>query len=138
MTSSRPSSAQSLFKKLMQLGVAVPAVMAHRLTRMALAGPNPSARDRKEFELMGSEKLAAYAQGCQAMTTEMVRAQQEFGASLIRSFFMPALWGAPATWVLSCQFERAATDVIAMGLAPVHHTAVANAQRLGRTPLLNG
>ena len=37
------------------LAVAAPQVVAHRLTRMAMAGANPSARDRREFTRMVSE-----------------------------------------------------------------------------------
>ena len=44
------------------LAVAAPQVVAHRLTRMAMAGANPSARDRREFTRMVSEKQTAFQQ----------------------------------------------------------------------------
>ena len=43
-----------------ELAFAVPQVIAHRVARMMLAGPNPSTTDRREFHLMNSEKLAAF------------------------------------------------------------------------------
>ena len=49
MNSRHTRKTQSLVTKSMELGMAVPVVMAHRLTRMAVAGPTPSVRDRKEF-----------------------------------------------------------------------------------------
>ena len=49
MPSSRKSSAVS---KVADIAVAAPQVIAHRVTRMALAGPVPDARDRKEFATM--------------------------------------------------------------------------------------
>ena len=135
MNSRQTRKTQSLVTKSMELGMAVPVVMAHRLTRMAVAGPTPSVRDRKEFELMSSEKSAAYAKSWQAMFGEMVRAQQALSVALMRSFFSPTLWGAPATEAVSDEMERAVTNVMAKGLAPVHRTAVANAQRLSHTPI---
>ena len=43
-------------QKVLDLGIAAPQVVAHRLARMALAGPVPSARDQKEFAGMVLEK----------------------------------------------------------------------------------
>ena len=86
MNSRQTRKTQSLVTKSMELGMAVPVVMAHRLTRMAVAGPTPSVRDRKEFELMSSEKSTAYAKSWQAMFNEMIRAQQALSVALMRSF----------------------------------------------------
>ena len=38
------------------VSLAVPRVIGHRVIRLALAGAQPSARDRKEFECMGAER----------------------------------------------------------------------------------
>lgn len=124
-----------LATQMAELAFAVPAVMAHRLTRMALSSPTPSDRDRKEFTLMGAEKSAAMAQSFQAMSAEMFKAQQALGLSLMRSFLAPALWGTPSVRALGHQMERASTGVMVKALAPVHRKAVANAKRLSRTPL---
>jgi hypothetical protein len=55
------------------LALAVPEVMAHRLTRLWLAGPRPSQRDRDEFYRMGAEKLAAFYESWNAMFLEAYR-----------------------------------------------------------------
>src|SRR5690349_9060378 len=69
--------------KLTKLAVAAPQVIAHRLTRMALAGPTPSERDCQEFTGMGMEKQAVAAQAWMAMFAEGVRFQQQFALSLL-------------------------------------------------------
>ena len=56
----RPSA--SLSAKTTELALAVPQVVAHRLLRMAHAGPHLSARDRKEFARMIAEKNSAFAE----------------------------------------------------------------------------
>ena len=56
-----PTRAQrKLAQQALGLSMATPLVVAHRVGRMAAAGPSPNARDRKEFELMGAEKMAAF------------------------------------------------------------------------------
>ena len=42
-------------------------VIHHRKSRMAAVGATPSARDRREFALMGQEKLEASVESAQAM-----------------------------------------------------------------------
>src|SRR3954447_6439214 len=69
-----------------ELALAVPEVVAHRLTRMWLGGARPSARDRREFHRMSSEKVAAFHESWAAMWTEMVRAT-------VRLAFTPVAWG---------------------------------------------
>src|SRR6476620_3282879 len=81
--SKRTRRATSTAVKLAELGVAAPQVIAHRLTRMALAGPTISARDRKEFTGMVAEKQAAVAQAWMGMFAEGVRFQQQFALSLM-------------------------------------------------------
>ncbi|MFD2837766.1 hypothetical protein ACFS3C_18085 [Azotobacter vinelandii] len=43
-------------KQVVELAMAVPLVVAQRMARMAMAGTAPTARDRREFQLMGAEK----------------------------------------------------------------------------------
>lgn len=106
---SRRSSSASTTAKLAQLGVAVPQVMAHRLTRMALAGPVLSARDRKEFTGMVMEKQMAFSQAWVAMTFEMLRLQQIWAMSLMTGQMPP--------------IASAADKIAAKGLAPLHRKA---------------
>lgn len=112
--------------KLSELAFAAPQVIAHRLTRMALAGPTLSARDRKEFTGMVTEKQAAVAQAWIGMFAETVRFQQQFALSLM-TFATPRQHAARA--------RTAASRIASTGLAPLHRKAVANAKRLARTKL---
>lgn len=58
-------------------------VIGTRVNRMQRAGPNPSARDRKEFTLMGAEKVKAMADSSLAVGLRMQQAQlQLLGAAL--------------------------------------------------------
>jgi len=100
-------------RKSMEIGIAAPQVIAHRLTRMALAGPRPSERDLREFTGMWLEKPAAFGQAFLAAWLQFVRHQWSFGASL---------------WPAMFAITNAA-------IAPVHSKAVANARRLARTRL---
>lgn len=116
----------ALARRSAELALAVPQVVAHRLTRMALAGPVPSARDQREFTQMVSEKGVAFQQSWQAMALAGWQAQQSLAAAWWRA--CTGLAVRPALPVL-------AAEVLGKGLAPVHRKAVANARRLSRTKL---
>ena len=124
--SKRKRPANATAAKLAELGFAAPQVIAHRLTRMALAGPTISARDRKEFAGMVMEKQAAVAHAWMAMFAEGVRMQQQFALSLFTGA-TPRQHAARA--------QSASLRVVSTGLAPFHRKAVANAKRLARTKL---
>jgi len=117
----------------MELAVAVPQVVAHRLTQMALAGPNPCARDRKEFHMMINEKTTAFAHAWGNLTLQAFRANQAIATSMLHSFFTPfSNKTAPPSVV---QMQNATLDVLSKGLAPIHRKAVSNAKRLAKTRL---
>lgn len=99
-----------------ELAIAVPQVVAHRLTRLATAGPWPGSRDRREFHRMGSEKVAAFHESWTAMWLQAWRAPMQFGMSLMGWWWWPA-------------------RIAEHGLKPVHRRAVANAKRLARERL---
>ena len=124
--SKRTRRATSTAVKLAELGVAAPQVIAHRLTRMVLAGPTISARDRKEFTGMIVEKQAAVAQAWTAMFAEGVRLQQQLALSLFTG-------ATPRQH--AAQAKSGASRIASTGLAPFHRKAVANAKRLARTKL---
>ena len=124
--SDRAPRATSTAVKLTELGLAAPQVIAHRLTRMALAGPTISARDRKEFAGMVREKQAAVAQAWMGLFAEGVRLQQQLALSLLTGA-SPSQHAARA--------KSAASRIASTGLAPFHRKAVANAKRLARTKL---
>jgi hypothetical protein len=122
----RPRRSKSLAVQTMELGVAVPQVIAHRVARMAIAGASPSARDRKELHRMGTEKVAAFNEAWNAMAVEAFRANQRLTLSFMQSLWFP--WIHPKRRRPS----HAALAILGKGLAPVRRRAVANAKRLGR------
>ncbi len=135
MTPLKHRSATSLAKRSMELAVATPQVMAHRLTRMAVAGPILSTRDRREFHRMHAEKGVAFSQAWQAMGWHALQTQQRWWAAMMPSWRGPtsAAWLTPTKAAASMQNE--ALSILNKGLAPVHRTAVANAKRLRGTKL---
>ena len=135
MPSRSSRKSKSVASKAAELAVAVPQVVAHRVTRMAIAGPTLSERDRKEFQLMVVEKKTAFAEAWQAMAKQSVRASQTPATSLLRSIWSPSLRNKPTPGKVAAQLQSAALGVFGKGLAPVHRKAVANAKRLGRTKL---
>ena len=123
----------SLAVKTAELSFAVPQVVAHRMTRMALSGSTLSARDRREFERMMTEKGAAFADAWTAMAMQAARTNQAAAASLIRSFFSVSRGGTVYSTASAAQLHKAALGILNKGLSPVHRKAVANARRLRRT-----
>lgn len=117
MTRSRSTP---LARQATELAIAVPQVMAHRLTRMALAGPVPNARDRREFHGMAQEKVHAFWQSWFAMGWAMTQAMQQAWIAMLLGARVPLV---------------DAQAVLSRGLAPVHRKATANARRLARTSL---
>jgi hypothetical protein len=135
MAITRRPARRPLAVKVAELATAAPQVVAHRLARMALSGPQLSARDRKEFELMVAEKHAAFGEAWNAMAVQAVLANRALGASFLKSFLAIGLGKKPSAARSAAQLQRAALGVLGKGLAPVHRKAVANARRLGRTKL---
>ena len=126
----------SLSAKTAELALAVPQVVAHRLLRMAHAGPHLSARDRKEFARMIAEKNSAFGESWNAMALQALQSQRTFAAALaLAATPTRSTRASPAAHALATQLQRATLAVIGKGLAPVHRRAVANAKRLARTRL---
>jgi hypothetical protein len=98
---------------LWEIGFAAPQVIAHRLQRMALAGPRPGRRDQREFTRMGQEKAEAFAESWMAMVLRMWQGQQAMDASMFQQGLRP--------WLAT----------MAEGMKPVHRRVTANARRLG-------
>ena len=121
MTSSRSRKHKPLHLQATELAFAVPQVVGHRLTRMALAGPVLSARDRREFHGMGQEKMLAFWQSWFGMGWALAESMQKA--------WLASLQGAKVP-MLDTQ------ALLAHGLAPVHRKATANARRLARTRLI--
>jgi len=118
------SSHARVARQSLELSLAAPQVVAHRVARMATASMSPtlSDRDRREFTRMGAEKLQAMQESWVAMGLQAWRAQFTFAqawmSSLMRMSTLP--------WM------RVSSQVMGAGMAPVHRRAVANAKRLRR------
>jgi hypothetical protein len=120
-------------RQAVDLALAVPQVVAQRTLRFAQAGHSPSARDRGEFWLMGFEKVLVFHQSWLAMFAEAARINQQFVFSALQALWLP--WTAPLRkrTTVATKMQRAAIDIAAAGIAPIHRRAVANARRLGRS-----
>ena len=122
----------SFASQTLELGIAVPQVIAHRVARMASCGAFPSARDQEEFQRMGVEKIVAANEAWTAMAHQAFRENQRFAIELMQSVWFPWMRPAPTAKSLSTRWNRAAMDILGKGMAPVHRRAVANEKRLGR------
>ncbi|MEP7085672.1 MAG: polyhydroxyalkanoate granule-associated phasin [Betaproteobacteria bacterium] len=143
-----------LAMKTAEMMVASAQVIGHRTTRMAKAGPSPSARDRKEFALMGQEKLEAARESAQAMSLRMFGMNQRLGTRAVAQMLattsaMMALAGSrtpgqsvarhaalmrslAASASTAAQVSHAAATVAKHGLKPIHSRATSNARRLSK------
>jgi uncharacterized protein (DUF2342 family) len=128
-------------------------VISHRCNRMALAGVVPNARDRKEFTLMGQEKIEAAVESANAMAVRMLSVQQQMGAMLFQQFLgsvsgmmtlatsrtlgqtgrrqaalmRDAMTNSAAT---ASHFSGSLARVAHHGLKPIHLRATGNSKRL--------
>jgi hypothetical protein len=135
MPDTRLRKTKSLISKATELTFAVPQVVSHRMMRIATTGPTLSERDRKEFELMGAEKTAAFTESWNAMSMQTLLACQDLATSFLQSMYSAPLARRPTACSIGTQFQAAAMDVLDKGMTPIHRKAVANAKRLSRTKL---
>lgn len=133
-TSSYPDSSKRLSQQALELSIATPQVVAQRLTRMAFAGPNMSARDQKEFKQMSDEKVTAFYQSWNAIWTQMFRSQLALAQMMVSGFAASAVTGKGACMTTAISaLTNEANKVISAGIEPVHRQAVSNARRLSRS-----
>ncbi|MBC8118199.1 MAG: hypothetical protein H7X75_01305 [Burkholderiaceae bacterium] len=131
-------------RKALRIGIqtaemmfAVPQVVTHRLGRVKAAGTGTTARDRREFQLMGAEKVAAFGESWTQMTLQMLKANQQMAQAWASAWSaplrMPTRAAARRSMARSAaQLQGSALSIVSSGLAPVHRRATANAKRLGR------
>lgn len=119
-------------RQAVELAVAVPQVVAQRLARMIMAGSSPTTKDRREFHLMGAEKITAFSESWLAMYLQMFRANQALAFSLME-IWSPMLGGKDIWFKSAYAVQSAMLDVLGKGMAPLHKRAVGNARRLNRT-----
>ncbi len=136
------------------MNTAAAQVIAHRTQRMVGAGATPNARDRREFALMGREKVDAAAHSVFAVGSELWRMNcrsttQAWLAMLTASADLKSLSGSrtPSEALarqarLARTLSRSVPSVAALSgatasltraaLKPVHVRATRNAARLRR------
>jgi hypothetical protein len=140
--------------KTSEMMLASAQVIQHRTGRIAAAGAAPSARDRREFALMGQEKIEAGVQSASAMAAQMMAMNPLLGPRA----FKHMMTGAAAVMSLAAsrtagqamarhaklvrtmmqstattaQLSGAAARLAQRGLKPIHSRATANADRLGK------
>ena len=129
MVNRRGSKAKSATQQAVEMAFAVPQVIMRRLTRMALAGSKPSARDRKEFQRMGAEKIAAFVESWGKMSAQAARNSRTLTSALLKSMVSP---NPKSQSNAARQISKATVDIVEKGLAPVHRRVVANEKRLSR------
>jgi hypothetical protein len=136
MAARRIRKSKSLAVKATELSMAASQVIAHRVTRMALAGPSLSDRDRKEFQSMVSEKHTAFAQAWSDMAMQAFRSNQALAESVLRFWFVtPFLYNKRSTGSVAALVQKETIDILDKGIAPFHRKAVSNARRLAKTRL---
>jgi len=143
-----------LATKTLEMMLASAQVIGYRTARMALAGPAPNARDRREFALMGQEKIEAGPQPAQAMVAHMMNMSQPLNALAFRhllrnsaAFISLASSRTPShliarqaalaraleqSAVRMADVSKDATKLVHRGLKPIHAKTTANAKQLGK------
>ncbi|MCY7353745.1 MAG: hypothetical protein LH470_01425 [Lysobacter sp.] len=141
MTRKTQRQAARLGQQMTEMMIAAPQVVAHRTTRILMAGHTPGARDSREFQAMGGEKLAAFSESWQAMASQAIISQIQLATTLTQmAFKQSSLWWTPFgasrgmstadMTQLGHQMQSAALQIASKGMAPVRKRAVANAKRL--------
>lgn len=138
MTSASRRAASQAQRKMIDLSVAAPQVVAHRLTRMALAGPVPNARDQKEFTGMVLEKQLAFAQAWWAAWNAALQGPWGMAWSTWQTALSGGMLGSsPWTmWKLAERSSAPMAQVVNAALTPIERKASSNARRLAHTPLV--
>lgn len=121
------SPSHVLGTQLIDLGAAAAPVVSRRLMQMATAGATPSARDRREFVRMSSEKVSAAWESWGAMADYATRLNTAATQAAL-AFWMP--WAFAAKPLPSA--EDALISMATAGVQPYRRIAVANHRRLSR------
>lgn len=134
--------------KSFEIATAAGQVIPIRLARMAAAGTNPSAKDRREMHRMGAEKVTAFSKSGTALAFGMapwatraalqsIQAGVAFWSSWARMLnpwtaVTPRRRHIVSGPALRRRNAHAVARVIKASLEPVHATVTANARRLSR------
>lgn len=129
-------------------------VIHHRAGRIAAAGTLPSARDRREFTLMGQEKVDAGVESGSAMAAQLMSMNPLLGALAVKHMMKAAaaITALAASRTVgqavarhaklvrtlsqsasvTAELSGATARLARSGLKPIHSRATANAKRLGK------
>ena len=132
MATSNRRNSRRVLRQTSDLAIAAPLVVAHRLTRMMTAGANPGARDRRDFQRMGEEKVAAFGESWNAMAWQMLRSNQTLALSLMAPWWRMRFDDWSMLFRPIQAWQSASINVLGKGIAPVRRRAVANARRLSK------
>ena len=149
-----PMAWTDLAMKTGELLLASAQVIGHRTRRMAAAGTMPSARDQREFALMGQEKIEAAREAAWAMGHQIAGLNSKLGARTWRHMMaasnavlaLAASRSLADTMAHQAKLSRSMTrsaasasqtsdvtaKLVTRGLEPIHRRATANAKRLAR------
>ncbi len=127
-------------------------VIGHRTSRMVMAGARPNPADRREFTLMGQEKVEAALESAHAMATHLTDANQQLWSRAVGQINSSAQTMLSLTrsrsssqaierqthlvktmtrsLITATQMSHTAARFAHSGLLPVHSRATANATRL--------
>jgi hypothetical protein len=138
-----------------EMAIAAAQVIGHRTSRLARAGPVPSARDQREFTLMGQEKGAAALESAQAVGVPMLMLNQQFAmlafkqmlsaSATLRSIATSRTAGESvehqaklvhdtikSSVVAATKLSGATAKIARSALKPVHTRVSDNVRRLGK------
>ena len=141
--------------KASEMAIGAAPVIGHRTSRLGLAGSVPSARDRREFALMGREKLEAALDSAQAVSLRMLMLNQQFAALAFKQMLLASVAlmsiassrnAAEAAQrqsklvrdtmtsaaVAASKLSGSTAQVARRALTPVHTRVRGNVRRLGR------
>lgn len=151
MARKKRSRSNATMVKLAELAVEAPQVVAIRSAQMLAPAFVPGVRDSAELSRMVTEKAAASCEALVAVTRQLLLSQQEYTRGVMTralrlwmtpwwlAAFSPAARAtsalpAPVRALMPTRRERgrAASQLAAAALAPVHRRVRANAKRLTR------
>jgi len=120
--------------KACEIAWSAPQVIAMRTARMAVAGVNPTARDRAENTRMSDEKFEAFNESWVDIGTRMQRMQLDIAMRMwsesLRWWMQPWWLGRVKAFPSLDMSLLNFTPLVTAALNPVHRTVTANVLRL--------
>jgi hypothetical protein len=104
-----------------EMAIASAQVIGHRATRLTHAGTLPSARDQREFALMGQEKGAAALESAQAVGVSMLMLNQQFAALAFKQML------SASAALMSIAASRTAAEAVDRQSKLVRNTMIGSA-----------